>query len=251
MERVVEVKKLVMTYGQGRTEVKALKGLDLTVVKGELLAIMGPSGSGKTTLLMILGLVTAPTKGELTLAGENIYNGSPRDFQRLRREKIGFIFQFSNLIPFLTAEENIVLPMDLVGTAAGPAHSRATELLDYLEVTDRAHELPERLSGGERQRVAIARALANRPAMILADEPTASLDTDRGLSVMRLLRKVSTEQGTAILVVTHDERMIGEVDRVIQLVDGAVTSDEAHDKSDRQDSAGEPKPAHDVAYVEK
>jgi putative ABC transport system ATP-binding protein len=243
METAVEVKKLVMTYGQGRTKVEALKELDLTVTKGELLAIMGPSGSGKTTLLMILGLVTAPTKGELILGGDNIYNGSARDFQRLRREKIGFIFQFSNLIPFLTAEENIVLPMDIVGKAASAAQSRATELLDYLEVTDRAHELPEKLSGGERQRVAIARALANSPAIILADEPTASLDTDRGLSVMRLLRKVSSEQGTAILVVTHDERMIGEVDRVIQLVDGRVISNESHSKAESSPAKEETKPA--------
>jgi putative ABC transport system ATP-binding protein len=243
METAVEVKKLVMTYGQGRTKVEALKELDLTVTKGELLAIMGPSGSGKTTLLMILGLVTAPTKGELILGGDNIYNGSARDFQRLRREKIGFIFQFSNLIPFLTAEENIVLPMDIVGKSASAAQSRATELLDYLEVTDRADELPEKLSGGERQRVAIARALANSPAIILADEPTASLDTDRGLSVMRLLRKVSSEQGTAILVVTHDERMIGEVDRVIQLVDGRVISNESHSKAESSPAKEETKPA--------
>ena len=220
-----------MTYGQGRAKVEALKGIDLAVNKGELLAIMGPSGSGKTTLLMILGLVTIPTQGELILDGDNIYRGGKRDFQRLRREKIGFIFQFSNLIPFLTAEENITLPMDLVGTPSGKAHSRALELLDYLEVTDRAGQLPEKLSGGERQRVAIARALANSPAMILADEPTASLDTDRGLSVMRMLRKVSTDHGTAILVVTHDERMIGEVDRVLQLVDGLVTSDESQSKA--------------------
>ena len=216
-----------MSYGQGRTKVDALKEVDLAVNKGELLAIMGPSGSGKTTLLMILGLVTTPTKGQLILDGDNIYDGRTRDFQKLRREKIGFIFQFSNLIPFLTAEENIMLPMDLVGITGQRAHSRAAELLDYLEVTDRAGELPERLSGGEKQRVAIARALANSPAMILADEPTASLDTERGLSVMRLLRKLSREQGTAILVVTHDERMIGEVDRVLQLVDGRVVSDES------------------------
>jgi putative ABC transport system ATP-binding protein len=231
MDQAIETKRLVMTYGQGRTKVEALKGIDLAVKKGELLAIMGPSGSGKTTLLMILGLVTAPTEGELILDGDNIYKSGARDFQRLRREKIGFIFQFSNLIPFLTAEENIVLPMDLVGTPAGKAHTRAAELLDYLEVTDRAGQLPEQLSGGERQRVAIARALANSPAMILADEPTASLDTDRGLSVMRLLRKVSTDHGTAILVVTHDERMIGEVDRVLQLVDGSVVSDESQAKT--------------------
>ena len=245
MERAIETKKLVMTYGTGRTKVEALKGIDLAVNKGELLANMGPSGSGKTTLLMILGLVTVPTEGQLILAGDNIYNGSKRDFQKLRREKIGFIFQFSNLIPFLTAEENIVLPMDLVGVTGQKAHSRATELLDYLEVTGRAHELPERLYGGEKQRVAIARALANSPAMILADEPTASLDTDRGLSVMRLLRKISTEKGTAILVVTHDERMIGEVDRVLHLVDGAVVCDESQKKVQSAVPKDAPKAATD------
>ena len=245
MERAIEAKKLVKTYGEGRAKVEALKGIDLAVNKGELLAIMGPSGSGKTTLLMILGLVTVPTEGQLILDGDNIYNGSARDFQRLRREKIGFIFQFSNLIPFLTAEENIMLPMDLVGVTGQKARSRAAELLDYLEVTGRARELPERLSGGEKQRVAIARALANSPAMILADEPTASLDTDRGLSVMRLLRKLSTEQGTAILVVTHDERMIGEVDRVLQLVDGRVVSDERQSKAQSAAPKDAPKAAID------
>ena len=241
MGPAIEAKKLVKSYGEGRAKVEALKEIDLAVDKGELLAIMGPSGSGKTTLLMILGLVSAPTKGRLILDGDNIYNGKSRDFQKLRREKIGFIFQFSNLIPFLTAEENITLPMDLVGVTGRKARSRAAELLDYLEVTGRAGELPERMSGGEKQRVAIARALANSPAMILADEPTASLDTDRGLSVMRLLRKVSTDQGTAILVVTHDERMIGEVDRVLQLVDGRVVSDERKSKTQRP--ARDPGPA--------
>jgi putative ABC transport system ATP-binding protein len=230
MERAIEARKLVKSYGQGRTKVEALKSIDLAVNKGELIAVMGPSGAGKTTLLMILGLVEEPTAGELILDGDNIYKGAKKDFQRLRREKIGFIFQFSNLIPFLTAEENIMLPMELIGTARGKARSRAAELLAYLEVTARAGGLPEELSGGERQRVAIARALANSPAMILADEPTASLDTERALSVMHMLRKVSTDQGTAILVVTHDERMIGEVDRVLQLVDGSVVSDKSHSK---------------------
>jgi putative ABC transport system ATP-binding protein len=230
MERAIEARKLVKSYGQGRNKVEALKSIDLAVNKGELIAIMGPSGAGKTTLLMLLGLVEEPTEGELILNGDNIYKGAKKDFQRLRREKIGFIFQFSNLIPFLTAEENIMLPMELIGTPGAKARSRAAELLAFLEVTARAGGLPEELSGGERQRVSIARALANSPAMILADEPTASLDTDRALSVMHMLRKVSTEQGAAILVVTHDERMIGEVDRVIQLVDGSVVSDKRQSK---------------------
>lgn len=234
MESAVEAKDLVKVYGQGRTKVEALKGINLAVNHKELVAIMGPSGSGKTTLLMILGLVTEPTQGQLLLEGESIYNGKARDLQRLRREKIGFIFQSANLIPFLTARKNLLLPLELIGTVGRPANSRAMELLEYLEVADRADHLPEQLSGGEGQRVAIARALANSPAMILADEPTASLDTERGLSVMRLLRKVSTEQGTAILVVTHDTRMISEVDRVIRLMDGRmVDSDDASTKQQR------------------
>lgn len=231
MECAIEGKHLVKVYGAGRAQVEALKGINLAVNKGELFAIMGPSGSGKTTLLMILGLVTAPTEGQLILEGERIYNGKARDVQRLRREKIGFIFQISNLIPFLTAKENVLLPMELIGIVGRQAHARANELLEYLEVADRADHLPEQLSGGEKQRVAIARALANRPAMILADEPTAALDTDRGLSVMRLLRKVSTEQGTAVLVVTHDTRMISEVDRVIHLMDGRLVGEDSPSKA--------------------
>ncbi len=222
MELAIEAKNLVKVYGEGRAQVEALKGVDLAVRKGELFAIMGPSGSGKTTLLMILGLVTAPTTGQLILDGARIGGSRVHEMQRLRREKIGFIFQFANLIPFLTARENVLLPMELVGIVGRKARSRANELLEYLEVADRAGDAPERLSGGERQRVAIARALANGPAMILADEPTAALDTERGLSVMHLMRKVSAEQGTAVLVVTHDTRMISEVDRVVHLVDGRV-----------------------------
>jgi putative ABC transport system ATP-binding protein len=231
MERPIEGKNLVKVYGEGRAQVEALKGIDLAVNQGELFAIMGPSGSGKTTLLMILGLVTAPTEGQLLLEGERIDSGRARDVQRLRREKIGFIFQFSNLIPFLTARENVLLPMELIGIVGRHADSRANELLDYLDVADRADHFPNQLSGGEKQRVAIARALANSPAMILADEPTAALDTERGLSVMRLLRKVSTEQGTAVLVVTHDTRMISEVDHVIHLMDGRVVAEESPSKA--------------------
>jgi putative ABC transport system ATP-binding protein len=222
MEYAIEATNLAKSYGEGRTRVEALKGISMAVRPGELFAIMGPSGSGKTTLLMILGLVTEPSEGRVMLEGENIYNGKRFDLQRLRREKIGFIFQFANLIPFLTAKENMLLSLELIGIAGRQADSRAMELLEYLEVADRADHLPEQLSGGERQRVAIARALANNPAIILADEPTASLDTERGLTVMRLLRKVSTEQGAAILVVTHDTRMISEIDGVIHLMDGRV-----------------------------
>lgn len=216
-------------YGTGRTSVQALKDVSLAVRQGELLAIMGPSGCGKTTLLMILGLVTEPTGGRVLLDGEDIYANKRRDLQRLRREKVGFIFQLPNLIPFMTAKENVLLPLDLIGVRGRPAASRAAELLDYLQVADRADHLPEQLSGGERQRVAIARALAHDPKVILADEPTASLDLERGLSVMRLLRKLTTERGTTILVVTHDTRMIGEVDGAIRLMDGRVVVPAAGD----------------------
>ncbi|MBI4381846.1 MAG: ABC transporter ATP-binding protein [candidate division NC10 bacterium] len=222
MEYAIQAEHLVKVYGAGRTRVEALKGVDLVVRPGELFAVMGPSGSGKSTLLRILGLVIEPTEGRLVLDGDDIYNGGRPDLQRLRREKVGFIFQLANLIPFLTARENVVLPLELIGVHGRRARDRAMELLDYLGVAERADHLPEALSGGENQRVAIARALAHEPKIVLADEPTASLDTERGLSAMRLLRRVANERGTAILVVTHDTRMIGEVDHVIRLGDGRV-----------------------------
>lgn len=228
MEYAIVADGITKAYGEGRTAVEVLKGVDLSARPGDLLAIMGPSGSGKTTLLHVLGLVTEPTAGRLLLGGQDIYGGRGRpDLQRLRREKIGFIFQFANLIPFLTARENVLLSLDLIGVKGRAARERAAELLDYLGVAERADLLPEKLSGGERQRVAVARALANEPRLILADEPTASLDTERGISVMRLLRRLSAERGTAVLVVTHDTRMIGEVDRVIHLLDGTVRATDA------------------------
>ena len=222
MEYVIQAEHLVKVYGAGRTRNEVLKGVDLAVPRGALIAIMGPSGSGKSTLLHLLGLVEEPTEGRLVLDGEDIYGGGRPDCTRLRREKIGFIFQFPNLIPFLTATENVMLPMDLDGVSDREARERAGELLEYLGVTERAEDLPEHMSGGEKQRVMVARALANKPKMILADEPTASLDAERGLSVMRVLRKIADEHGTAILVVTHDTRMIGEMDRIIHIQDGKV-----------------------------
>ena len=213
---------LTKVYGRGRTRVEALKGVDLAVRAGDLFAIMGPSGSGKTTLLKTLGLVTEPTEGRLLIDGDDIYGDERPDFARIRREKTGFIFQSPNLIPFLTAAENVLLPLSLIDVRGKRATERVAELLDYLEIAERAELYPNQLSGGEQQRVAIARALANNPKMILADEPTASLDTDRALKVMQLLRQISRENGTAVLVVTHDHRLIGEVDRVIDLVDGRI-----------------------------
>ena len=218
----IEAEQIVKVYGQGRTRVEALKGVDLAVRPGDLWAIMGPSGGGKTTLLTILGLVTEPTQGKLLIDGDDIYGGRRPDLARIRREKTGFIFQAPNLIPFLTAEENVLLPLSLVGIRGQRARERTAELLTYLEIADRAGLYPNQISGGEQQRVAIARALANNPKIVLADEPTASLDTDRAMAVMRLLRQVSSDRGTAVLVVTHDHRLIGEVDRVIEMMDGRI-----------------------------
>ena len=218
----IRAEHLTKVYGRGRTRVEALKGVDLAVRPGDLFAIMGPSGSGKTTLLTILGLVTEPTEGRLLIDGDDIYGDERPDLARIRREKTGFVFQSPNLVPFLTAAENVLLPLSLIDVRGKRATERAAELLDYLEIAERAELYPNQLSGGEQQRVAIARALANSPKMILADEPTASLDTDRALRVMQLLRQISRENGTAVLVVTHDYRMIEEVDRVIQLVDGRI-----------------------------
>jgi putative ABC transport system ATP-binding protein len=223
----IEAQGLTKVYGRGRTRVEALKGIDLAVRPGDLWAIMGPSGSGKTTLLTILGLVTAPTGGRLLIGGRDIHGGRRPDLSRIRRERTGFIFQAPNLIPFLTARENVLLPLSLAGTHGRPAQERAMELLEYLEVAERADLHPNQLSGGEQQRVAIARALANSPKIILADEPTASLDTDRAMNVMRLLRRVSRENGTSVLVVTHDHRLIGEVDRVIEMMDGRIVDERA------------------------
>lgn len=218
----IHAENLSMVYGRGPTQVEALKGVELAVRPGDLWAIMGPSGSGKTTLLTILGLVTTPTGGSLRIDGENIYDGKQPDLARLRREKIGFIFQSPNLIPFLTVSQNVLLPLHLAGVRGQHAEARVRELLGYLDIADRADLHPNQLSGGEQQRVAIARALANNPKIILADEPTASLDTERALNVMRLLRQVTNEQHAAVLVVTHDHRLIKEVDRVVQVIDGRI-----------------------------
>ncbi|MDA8252849.1 MAG: ABC transporter ATP-binding protein [Rhodospirillales bacterium] len=219
---MIEAEGLVKVYGQGRTRVVVLRGIDLAVRAGELWAIMGPSGGGKSTLLTILGLVIPPTEGRLLIAGQDIYGGRMPDLAKIRREQTGFIFQAPNLIPFLTAEENVLLPLSLVGISGRTAKARAEALLTYLDIADRAKLYPNQISGGEQQRVAIARALANNPKIILADEPTASLDTERALAVMRLLRQVSSERGAAVLVVTHDHRLIDEVDRVIEMMDGRI-----------------------------
>jgi putative ABC transport system ATP-binding protein len=220
----LKISGLSKIFGSGRLEVRALEDINMVISPGELVALMGPSGSGKTTLLLCVSLILEPSSGTVVFDKETIYQDgwTGFDIRRLRREKIGFIFQTANLIPFLTARENVILPQHLVGVKGEAAENRAQEILDYMEVSERAHSLPALLSGGEQQRVAIARALANRPKLILADEPTASLDTTRGKKVMDLLKKIARENQTAVITVTHDARMVEGFDHIFHLKDGRL-----------------------------
>ena len=222
---ILRVEGLSKIFGSGHMEVRALEDINLSVSEGDLVAVLGPSGSGKTTLLLCISLILDPTGGTIIFDRQTIFqkNGwAGVDMRRIRREKIGFIFQSHNLIPFLTARQNVLLPLSLVGTKGEKAEGRVRELLEYMEIADRADYLPAILSGGEQQRVAIARALANNAKLILADEPTASLDTDRGTRVMGLLKKIAKESRSAVIVVTHDVRMIEGFDHVYQLKDGRM-----------------------------
>jgi putative ABC transport system ATP-binding protein len=204
--------------------VHALREATLSVEAGELAALIGPSGSGKSTLLLCISLIELPSSGAIVIRGHEAWRDgrSEVDARRFRRENIGFIFQGHNLIPFLTAQENISLPMRLNGVGKQAAARRARELLGYLEVANRADVLPATLSGGERQRVAIGRALANEPPIVFADEPTAALDTERGMKVMGLLRRVARDRRSAVIAVTHDHRMIEGFDSVYLMNDGRL-----------------------------
>ena len=201
----------------------------LTVHAGETVGLRGPSGSGKSTLLNVIGCVIEPSTGWMRLDGEPVYDGRwlRRDLRRLRLEKVGFIFQTHNLLPFLDATENVAEAMELAGVPARQARTRAEELLDYLGVGKRRHAMPGALSGGEAQRVAIARALANSPRIILADEPTAPLDSQRAGVVMDLLRRIAVDQQAAVLVVTHDETIFDRFDRLLQFRDGRLEGEVA------------------------
>jgi putative ABC transport system ATP-binding protein len=222
---VLEVERVSKTFGSGELAVQALKETSFAVEAGELAALLGPSGSGKSTLLLSISLILEPSTGRIVMNGREVYNGgwTGVDVRRFRRENIGFIFQQHNLIPFLTARENVALVMQLNGVGGREAARRAQELLEYLEIGQRAESLPANLSGGEQQRVAIGRALANQPPLVLADEPTAALDTDRGTKVMGLLRQIARERRSAVITVTHDRRMIEGFDTVYYLNDGRLS----------------------------
>jgi putative ABC transport system ATP-binding protein len=224
---VLEVEGVAKTFGSGELAVQALKPCTFAVQAGELAALIGPSGSGKSTLLLSISLILEPTAGRIAIDGQEVFrDGKTRvDARAFRRRHIGFVFQQHNLIPFLTAQENVALVMQLNGIGRREAARRAMELLGYLEIGRRAGFLPANLSGGEQQRVAIGRALANEPALILADEPTAALDTERGTKVMAMLRRIAGERRSAVITVTHDHRMIEGFDSVYRLDDGRLTID--------------------------
>ena len=224
----IHIEGLSKRYGSGDTAVLALKDVNMHVAPGEVVGLIGPSGSGKSTLLKCLGAVIDPTTGRMTLGDEVIFDGDwkVRDLRALRRDKIGFVFQAPYLIPFLDVLDNVALLPMLAGLPNGQARERAMQLLTALDVQHRAQAMPTQLSGGEQQRVAIARGLVNRPPVILADEPTAPLDSERALAVVRILGDMARQYQTAIIVVTHDEKIIPTFKRIYHIRDG-VTHEEA------------------------
>jgi len=218
----IRIEGLKKRYGSGDTAVDALKGVDMEVAPGEVVGLVGPSGSGKSTLLKCLGAVIEPTAGRMILGDEVIYDGGwkVKDLRALRRDKIGFIFQAPYLIPFLDVTDNVALLPMLAGQPNAEARRRAVEMFKALDVEHRARAMPSQLSGGEQQRIAIARGLVNRPPVILADEPTAPLDSERALAVIKILNQMAKQYETAIIVVTHDEKIIPTFKRIYHIRDG-------------------------------
>ena len=239
----IHIEGLTKRYGEGDTAVDALKGVDMKVAPGEVVGLIGPSGSGKSTLLKCLGAVIEPTAGRMTLGDQVIYDNGwkIRDLRELRRDRIGFVFQAPYLIPFLDVTDNVALLPMLAGVPNAEARKRALDLLTALDVHHRAKAMPSQLSGGEQQRVAIARGLVNRPPVILADEPTAPLDSERALAVMRILNQMARQAHTAIIVVTHDEKIIPTFKRIYHIRDGQ-TVEEAGEGRALEDPAPVPLP---------
>lgn len=224
---VLSVRQASRHYASGDSLVRALDGVSLDVRAGELLGIFGPSGSGKSTFLMLAGLIEPPTQGEVWLAERRVSHPAvdPDGLKTIRRNEIGFVFQKANLIPFLTATENVALALEIADVEPAAARDHARGLLDALDLGHRADARPARLSGGEQQRVAVARALANAPSLILADEPTAALDSVRGRQVMQLFRRLAGLHGTAVAVVTHDARCLDLFDRTVTFEDGRIVGE--------------------------
>lgn len=223
MEPAISVRELSKVYGRGAEAYRALDGVTLEVFPGEVTLLMGPSGSGKTTLISIMGCILQATSGQVFVGGREVTSLRESELPRVRLEHIGFIFQGFNLFPTLNARENVAVALDLKGIRGKEALLRADELLDRVGLADKAKSFPADLSGGQKQRVAIARALAGDPRIILADEPTAALDSYSGRTVLDLLRTLAHERGRAVVVVTHDNRALGYADRIVHLEDGRIT----------------------------
>ncbi len=220
---MLEAKDVTKSFRSGDSTVTAVNGVTMTVANGEFVAIVGRSGSGKTTLMSLLGALEQPTGGVIEVDGQDITRLSPSELVRYRGRKIGFVFQSYNLVPNLTATENVMLPMEFIGVGKAERRERARKLLDQVELTGaRQERKPGRLSGGEQQRVAIARSLANRPSIILADEPAGNLDTQTSATIVALLRELSRTEGTTVILVTHDASIAGQADRVLRLEDGQL-----------------------------
>ena len=220
----IQAEGLKKVYGSGNTEVVAMERASMRVARGEIVALLGPSGSGKSTFLTAVGLINPPTSGTIKIGGELVLNGSKPmvDLKNFRKKHIGFVFQKANLIPFLSARENVQIALEINGYSVHDSKNRALELLNELGMADRADNLPSMLSGGQQQRVAISRALANKPAVILADEPTAALDSHLGRQVMELFRDIAHNHGTGVIVVTHDQRALDVFDAIYEMEDGTI-----------------------------
>lgn len=232
-QSVIRVDNVTKQLRLGKTVIHALRGVDMQVETGEMVGIVGPSGSGKSTLLGIIGGLDTPTSGTVEIDGVDISRMGEDKLTEIRNEKIGFIFQFFNLIPSLTALENVALPVQFARKRTFNPNERARELLEMLGLGDRMKHRPSELSGGQQQRVAIARALANNPPLLLADEPTGNLDTESGAIVMNALHTIRREAGTTVVIVTHDVELAAQTDRTLTLIDGRIT-----------ESTGEPVSVH-------
>ncbi|MFL0249478.1 ABC transporter ATP-binding protein [Clostridium neuense] len=225
---ILKIKNLCKTYGKGNTKVEALKNINLTINEGEFTVVVGPSGSGKSTFLHIIGGVEKATSGEVIIENTAINNLNEKELSIMRRRKIGFVFQFYNLLPVLTAEENMVMPLLLDGKKVDENYLE--EIMDILGIKDRRDHLPSQLSGGQQQRVSIGRALANKPSLILADEPTGNLDSKNSREIIELLRYSAKKYNQTLIVITHDLRIAKLADRVISIEDGEITSNEVVSK---------------------
>jgi putative ABC transport system ATP-binding protein len=223
---IVEARSLEKTYDTGTVRVEALRGVDLAVEQGEMVAIMGPSGCGKTTLLNCLSGLDSIDEGEVLVAGTSLADMSDRERTDYRARHMGFVFQFYNLLPVLTAVENVELPLLVARVSAGEARRRSLEALDLVGLVERAAHLPDELSGGERQRVTIARSLVNEPAIVWADEPTGDLDSENAAEIVGLMRRLNVERGLSFLIVTHDISVGRKTDRIVRMLDGEVVEEQ-------------------------